>query len=344
LNAYADWTRLPVVLMAGLPALTLALGYRSSSVERRLRIRWVLLSTGLLFALVAIQTQQAQTTVTNLILTSAMLIASIAGMLYAVLRHRLVDISFVLDRTLVYGLMTGLVVGVFALLEQIIEKLAVGNDASLLLQAGTTLIVALLLNRVHRRVESTVDQLLFKRQHRSIQQLHAFRRQCAHVERGEVLFPMAVERIASAVDDANVAIFLRTPDGYERTVQSDDADFPVKVPADDPAFLAIRSTLQLAEFSNTGSTLGAEGWIFPMTVRGIVGGAVVAVLPKGVQLAPDQREALSELAHELGTAQYMIRAQAHERFIAALSTGDVASPVEQARKLLPSAGLRADIP
>ena len=339
LNIPGLWRQIPSILLAALPVIALVLGYRGSDAGHRLRIRWVLWSVSLLFVVIVFQTLPVYATlgIPALVASSALVTFSVAGLLYAVLRHRLVDVSFVVDRTLVYGLTTGFVVGVFALLEQLIEKLAVGNDASLLLQAGTTLVVALVLNRVHRRVEATVDRLLFQRQHRSVEQLRAFARECLHVEQPERLLPLAVARVSAALGSPAVRIYARQPAGYARVAAADGPAGGPAIDLDDPLFLALRSQrqpLQLAALS--GSALGLEGWAFPMRLRDALIGVLLAIPAPGLQFAPDEREALALLAEELALAQAMLRAREHERFIARIATEAVETPSlqAQARQLL----------
>lgn len=343
LGATRQLSWLPQMLLAGLPMLLLAIGYRRSDRERRLRIRWVLWSTGLLFALIVFQSRGVALGITALLACAAVLTLSVSGLLYAVLRHRLVDVSFVVDRTLVYGLTTGFVVGVFALLEQLIEKLAVGNDASLVLQAGTTLVVALVLNRVHRRVEATVDRLLFQRQHRSVEQLRAFARECLHVEQAERLLPLAADRVASALGSPAVRLYARQAGGYVLRAGASQGS-ATAVDLDDPLFLSLRSQRQPLQLASVdGSALGGEGWAFPMRLRDELAGALLVIPAPGLQFAPDEREALATLAQELALAQAMLRAREQERFIAAIAAGAVDTPrlQTQARQLLQDQASRA---
>lgn len=345
LNIPGLWRQIPSILLAALPVIALVLGYRGSDAGHRLRIRWVLWSVSLLFVVIVFQTLPAYSAlgIPALVASSVLVMLSVAGLLYAVLRHRLVDVSFVVDRTLVYGLTTGFVVGVFALLEQLIEKFAVGNDASLLLQAGTTLVVALVLNRVHRRVEATVDRLLFQRQHRSVEQLRAFARECLHVEQAERLLPLAVARVAAAVGSPAVRIYARQPGGYALAAGG-GAGSVTTADLDDALFLALRSQRQPQQLATiTGSALGLEGWAFPMRLRDELAGALLAIPAPGLQFAPDEREALATLAQELALAQAMLRAREHERFIATIAAGAVEAPAlqMQARQLLQDQALRA---
>lgn len=346
LNIPSPWRQVPMILLAALPVIALVVGYRASDAAQRLRIRWVLWSVSLVFLVIVLQTLPgyAALGIPGLVATSVLITLSVAGLLYAVLRHRLVDISFVVDRTLVYGVTTGLVVGALALLEQVIEKLAVGNDASLLLQAGTTLVVALALNRVHRSVEATVDRLLFQRQHRSVEQLRSFARECLHVEQPERLLPLAVARVSLALGSPAVRIYGRQAAGYALVSAGDRSDDGLIVDPDDPLFLALRSQrqpLQLAAIS--GSTLGAEGWAFPMRLRDALTGALIAIPAPGLQFAPDEREALATLAGELPLAQAMLRAREHERFIAGVANGviDAQALQARARQLLEEPATRA---
>ncbi len=332
----SDWNILLTLLPVALPLIVLAAGYRRSEPALRLRIRWVFWSLGLLFLAIVLQSGRPEHRIWMLLLNSALLTFSIAALLYGVLRHRLVDVSFVVDRTLVYGLTTGLVVGVFALLEQLIERLAIGTDTSVLLQAGVTLVVAVLLNRVHRRVEDLVDRLLFRDQHRSTELLREFGQQCAAVESSERLLPLAVERIVAAIGDAGVAIYERAEAGYVQLVSGGSAGLPATVDVDDAVFLALRSSRQPVPLSTgtSASALGPDGWAFPMSLHGEISGALVCLPPPGAQFAPDQRAALADLAHELSVARHLLRARAYAGFVSAVAAGELDAPGDRARQLL----------
>ncbi|HEY1991573.1 MAG TPA: hypothetical protein VGH71_03860, partial [Gammaproteobacteria bacterium] len=91
--------------------------YRRCSPINQARIRWILLSLcGLLITYVIglfASRLELSPFILNIIGT-VLLGATLVGFAYAVLKHQLVSLQVVMNRALVYGLMTSLVVGVFA--------------------------------------------------------------------------------------------------------------------------------------------------------------------------------------------------------------------------------------
>ena len=74
----------------------------------------------------------------------------------AVLRYRLYDIDRLINRTLVYGLLTLLLGAGYAAVALVLGQLA-GQDSSLAV-AGATLAVAALFQPARRRVQQVVDR------------------------------------------------------------------------------------------------------------------------------------------------------------------------------------------
>ncbi|MDB5987064.1 MAG: hypothetical protein JWR16_2117 [Nevskia sp.] len=335
--AYQRLLTIPGTLMVLTPLVVLIVGYRRSDAPRRLRIRWVLWSTGLLGASVIAAVFIPDFSVPGHIAISAMQALCFFGYLYAALRHRLVDVSFIVDRALAYGLTTSVVIGVFAILENFIEQAAVGNDASFFLQAGATLVLALALNRVHHRVEAIVDRLFFRRQRRATHELRRFAQQCAFIEQHERLLSLTVECIEQAIGGSGVAIYERREGRYLQLIQRGSAPYPAAVEVDDLAFVSLRSTLQATDLDDiTGSALGRDGCLLPMALRGVLIGAIVCGARRGEQFAPDERIELAKLAQEVGIALYVLRAREHERFVAAVASGAMRDPQQTARQLLPT--------
>jgi hypothetical protein len=74
----------------------------------------------------------------------------------AILRHKLWDIDRLINRTLVYGVVTAILAGVYGLLALALGSFA-GQDSSLVV-AGATLAVAAAFQPLRRRVQALVDQ------------------------------------------------------------------------------------------------------------------------------------------------------------------------------------------
>jgi hypothetical protein len=94
----------------------------------------------------------------------------------AILRHRLYDIDRLINRTLVYGLLTALLAGVYAGAVLVLGQLFGGvarNPPSWAI-ASATLTVAALFQPVRRRVQAVVDRRFNRRKYNAAETIDAF--------------------------------------------------------------------------------------------------------------------------------------------------------------------------
>ncbi|MFN2496982.1 MAG: sensor histidine kinase [Pseudonocardiaceae bacterium] len=81
------------------------------------------------------------------------------GMAVAILRYRLYDVDLVVNRTIVWFLMTALVVvGVIAIVQILQGALAIGTDSARVMATGLAVVA---FEPLHRRVQRGVDRLLY---------------------------------------------------------------------------------------------------------------------------------------------------------------------------------------
>jgi hypothetical protein len=130
------------------------LGWRRSAGERRQQLKW--LACGAAVALgVGVLASSAAPGILSTILGFA-LFALPVSIGVGILRYRLYDIDRIISRTLAYGLVTGLLVGVYAGLVLLATNvLGVRSSAAV---AASTLVAAALFNPVRRRVQQVVDR------------------------------------------------------------------------------------------------------------------------------------------------------------------------------------------
>lgn len=153
---------LPVVLA---PLLLLAT-YLDSARDVRQRIRWVLVGFTVGGAAIIANMWAVQLSYFAYSLCFAAYVFCVtASTAYAVLRHRIIDVNVVLGRTLVYTLLSGIVVGLLALVDLFFSRTLSQSRDGLIADVALALVVGFFLNTMHNRLDRLVDGVVFRRRH-----------------------------------------------------------------------------------------------------------------------------------------------------------------------------------
>ncbi|MDR7100631.1 hypothetical protein J2X04_003012 [Lysobacter niabensis] len=300
--------------------LTLASGYRHGDDSRRLRIRWILVAALLQASGWAISPVSEYPGAGKQLAIAVLSVSAAACYAYAVLRHKLVDLSFVISRTLVYGAVVALVVGMFAIIEHAVATKAMGEEAGLVLHLVVPLVLGVMLHQVRARIEHVVERLFFRRQFAAEQALRRLAHESAYMEQAERLVERTLGDIITHLRPARVAIYRRVDDGYVRSGQQGGPDWPLHVAADDPVFVALRSAPDEQDLTERASALGSSGMAFPMSMAGRLQGALVCG-ERTEHYTPDERRVLMRVAHDVGAALYSLKARENERLLDGLAQG-----------------------
>jgi hypothetical protein len=166
----------PLVLVL-LAALSLILRFRRSEGVERQQLKWFAYVVGLAAANIALPRSLADWLGPVPAVLHWLLLMSIAGAIgLAILRYRLYDIDRIISRTLVYGLLTGLLglvyVGLVLSLGQLFG--GIGTQSPSWAVAGATLAVAALFQPLRRRIQQAVDRRFNRRRHDATQTIEAF--------------------------------------------------------------------------------------------------------------------------------------------------------------------------
>ena len=249
------------------PAALLFVIYHRSEAAQRLRLRWMMWGGAVFVVGIALSNTQILAPTVTQAATAFTVAVALAGFLYAILRHRMVDLTVVVSRTLVYAMTTSLVLGLFALFESLIERAALSHDASLALELAVPLGVGVSLSAVHRRIDDTVDRLIFRRQYREEVALRRLARDSAFVTQSDVLLDLLVSQLHLHVGAPWVAFYQYSPEGYTRVRQRGDQDLPPSVSTDDLAVVRLRAHDNEVDLHEAPSGLGREGYAFPLRAR-----------------------------------------------------------------------------
>ena len=303
------------------PIVMLYAGYRRAAAVERQRLRWMLTSGMLWFLGILLGNTPVLGYAASNTLNTLFLILSLLGFLYAVLRLRVVNVAVVIDRALVYGALTTVVVGVVAAVNSLVLRAALAPGASLAVQVIVPLSLGIVLGRVRDTLDRVVEQVFFRSRYLADKALRTFARRVGHMEDPAALLDAAAGELFRHVGTPGLAIYSAEADGYHRVRQLGESAFPERLGNDDAALVALRADRKAVDLETVASGLGADGGVFPMLVLGRLRGAVVCRNRPGEHYAADEKKLLTLVAREVGAAWRILRARDNEALVAAMADG-----------------------
>jgi hypothetical protein len=133
----------------------------------------------------------------------------------AIVKHHLYDIDVVINRTLVYGALTAMLVGVYAgcivVLQGLLRALT-GHDSQLAIVAST-LAVAALFNPLRHRIQAFIDRRFYRRKYDAAKLLSAFNARLRDETNLRTLSDDLVGVVKETMQPEHVTLWLRSDPG-----------------------------------------------------------------------------------------------------------------------------------
>lgn len=231
---------------------------------------------------------------------------------YAALSRRLIDVGFILNRTIVFAIVSSIVIGTFIVVEWVAGEWLV--NASHVTSAVVGMVVALALGLsmryIHKYVDRFVDNVLFRQRHEDETALRRFAHEASYINDRAALVERTLQTVRRHTTAESSDIWLRNgSDDYLSVTEPQAAE----VSENDPAIVALRAWSKPVDLHDvTESQLQGE-LVFPMASRGrLVGALVCGPKRDGEAYAPDEAEALAALAHGVGSALDVLEARAED--------------------------------
>ena len=200
-----DWLLVGQLLLLAVALVSLVLRLRRSSGEERLQVKWFVYTVAAVVVLF----------VAGIVVLGAGYLFPLFGLVpvsvaVAVFKYRLYDIDRLINRTLVYLLLTALLIGVYAALVFLLGRLldpATGDSA--LAVAASTLAVAALFQPARRRVQELVDRRFNRRRDDAARTVEGFSGRLRHQVDLDTLSAELLTVVDRTVQPASASLWLR---------------------------------------------------------------------------------------------------------------------------------------
>jgi hypothetical protein len=305
------------------PLVMLLAGYARSRSGERVRLAWVAAAALLIMASVTLVNAIPIGFFYTYSIAAILLALALFALSYALLRHRLVAIAIVVDRALVYGLVTTLVVGVVAAVNSLALRAALPPGASLAVQIMVPLALGIALRQVKEYLDRIVERVFFRAKYLSEKALRSFAQHVEHFTDAAALLEAATSEVQRHTQAPGVAVYSVETSGYKLMQQVGGDRFPRKLNPDDAALVAVRAERREVELADHAGALGEDGCVFPMIVLGTLRGVIVCRNRPGEHFGTDERKLLSDVAREVGAAWRILRARDNEAYVALMADGEL---------------------
>ena len=207
------WLTLASILLAG---VSLVLRFRRAGGPERQQLKWFASAAALFAATTIVYTvflagvaEQAGQISTLLAFAGIPIAVGVA-----ILRHRLYDIDVVINRTLVYGSLTVMLVALYfggiVVLQRVFVLLT--GEQSTLAVVASTLVIAALFNPLRHRIQSFIDRSFYRRKYDAAKTLEGFSMKLRDETDLDALGDDLVGVVRETMQPAHVSLWLR-PEG-----------------------------------------------------------------------------------------------------------------------------------
>jgi hypothetical protein len=284
-----------------------ALAFTASRGVDRQRVAWSLIPLACLYC--ALQSEvflpkssvSYATAIFWLCIDSIAIFGTPVVLTYVALNRRLIDIGFVLNRTVVFAIVSAIVIGAFILVEWAASALLAGtaHATSAVIGMIVALGLGLSLRYIHKYVDRFVDRVFFWKRHEDEAALRRFAHESSYITERSLLLERTLRTVKEHTDADDVAILVCNGAAY---VSASDGE-RVTVSENDPTIVALRAWNHPVDLHDVKDSEVRGEFAFPMVSRGALVGVLICG-PKrdGEVYAPDESDALLALAHSVGTA------------------------------------------
>jgi hypothetical protein len=253
------------------------------------------------------------------------------AIIYAAIRHRVLDFSLAVNRTLVYGALTSLVVAAFAVVHSFVVRALTNTKLGTVTELAAAIAIGFWLNAIHQRVATFVDRVFFRKRHLARQRIERVADAIEYASSFDAVDEVVAGEPYRALELGSGAVFRGEkgleepgPQGFtrRRAFGWNDAPFS-RFDADDLLVLhlqAAQKPIRLSDIKWAPSGLPqgvtAPQFALPILSRHrLIGIALYGAHTSGSDLDPDEVAIIGGLTRAAGQAYDRIEADELRQFI-----------------------------
>jgi hypothetical protein len=203
-------------------AVSLIIRLRRAGSEQRQQIKWlayggaVVVGTICVSGLISLWSAEVSIAIISMALLGLPVFTGIA-----ILRYRLYDIDFIINRTLVYGSLTSVLALVYfwgvTATQALLRTITSQEELPQLAVVASTLVIAALFNPSRRRIQSFIDRRFYRSKYDARKTLQAFSATLRKETDLNALSDNLVSVVRQTMAPAHVSLWLRPGTASERT-------------------------------------------------------------------------------------------------------------------------------
>jgi hypothetical protein len=297
--------------------------WRHVEAERRERLRWLFVGFGFglinfcMFVVFGATGLTSSATVAVGVVSDALGATAMLILAYAILRHRVIDVGFAVNRALVFAAFTGLLLVSFGIVEWLIDHFVrfENRERSVLLDGTIAVALYVVFHRARHWIERLVERVFFSSWHVKQAALQRFRDMAPHFSHPEAL----VEALLTAVDayTGSCGSGLYWGDAVGRFIREHFTLEPLPRELDADARVIVEMKTFRAPVHLTDSTLAPAVLALPMTRRSdLVGFLVVGKKTDRQVYRVDEIANLARTTQQVGFDLYTLRLEQLQRAMA----------------------------
>jgi len=314
--------------------------YAAATAADRQRIRWVLFGLIVGFSAAVLTSLPAiNATVWLWNVAHTLNVVLPITLAYAIVRHRVIDVNFLISRAIVYAGITGIIVIVFGVIDWFFNHYLALRGAGIVAEVGTAVALGFWLQGLHARVDGFIDAVFFRRRHEAEVRIKRLARALPHASNMDTVADGMVDRPADALELTSAALFVRDESGSYACMRAKGWEQPssIRIDGDDLLLIQLAAELQpislyRADYDRRWMPEGAAhpALAMPVSVRNDLRAfALYGPHQRGDDLDPDEVSVLNSLSVAASSAMDHVEAAELRRKIE--NVGELEREVEALR-------------